>query len=113
LAIKKFVSIISEVTLWVEARVIILKKRMMMKAPSISILSNLFLLLALSGVSLKCSSASNDIRPTKEARIVNGENSDPSNRSFYVKSSIDRLDYTSDILCGATLIAPDIAITAA
>jgi secreted trypsin-like serine protease len=84
----------------------------MMKAPSISILSNLFLLLALSGGSLKCSSASDDI-PPKQARIVNGVGSDPTSRNFYVKSSIDRLDYTSDVLCGATLIAPDIAITAA
>ena len=88
---------------------------MMMKAPSISILSKLFLILALSGASFKCSSASDDTLPTKEVRklIVNGVGSDPTKRSFYVKSAIDRLDYTSDVLCGATLIAPDIAITAA
>ena len=101
----------------------------MMKAPSISILSKLFLILALSGASLKCSSASDDTLPTKEVRklivngvgsdptkrslIVNGVGSDPTKRSFYVKSAIDRLGYTSDVLCGATLIAPDIAITAA
>jgi len=52
------------------------------------------------------------LRP-KEPRIVNGYVSNPTRRSFYVKPAYDQHEYTPDVLCGATLIAPDIVITAA
>jgi len=62
---------------------------------------------------LKGSSASNEILDPKQSRIVNGNLSNPTSRSFYVKSAYDQYEYTADVLCGATLIAPDIVITAA
>lgn len=51
--------------------------------------------------------------PARKPRIVNGDKSNPSNRSFFAKAGYDQYSFTNDILCGATLIWSDIAITAA
>tara|TARA_B110001450_G_C17267727_1_gene338199 strand:+ start:32 stop:298 length:267 start_codon:yes stop_codon:yes gene_type:complete len=68
--------------------------------------------LILSTVTMNCSNAL-DQALLKEPRIVNGDRSFPTSRNFYVKSAYDQIGSTADVLCGATLIAPDIIITAA
>lgn len=68
--------------------------------------------LILSSVTMNCSNAL-DQALLKEPRIVNGDRSFPTSRNFYVKSAYDQIGSTADVLCGATLIAPDIIITAA
>ena len=93
--------------------------------PIVTILFNFLLFLALSGVSFDGISVaaedqledtlallSEDI-PARNPRIVNGEKSNPLSRSFYAKAGYDEYSFTSEILCGATLISSDIAITAA
>ena len=103
-----------------------------MKSTSITmILSNFLLVLALSSVILEGSRTSvaaedpledplalsllsDDLElPIPSARIVNGDKSEPSSRSFFAKAGYDQYTFTSEILCGATLINSDIAITAA
>ena len=96
----------------------------MKSTPIVEILFNFLLFLALSGDSLEGISVaaenqledplallSEDI-PARNL-IVNGQKSNPSSRSFYAKAGYDEYGWTSEILCGATLISSDIAITAA
>ena len=97
----------------------------MKSTPIVKILFNFLLFLALSGDSLEGISVaaenqledplallSGDI-PARNSRIVNGQKSNPSSRSFYAKAGYDEYSFTPEILCGATLINSDIAITAA
>lgn len=65
------------------------------------------------GNALSSSLPSTNSLPPKQPRIVNGDYSDNVSRSFFVKSAYDHFGYTADVLCGATLISPDIIITAA
>jgi len=51
--------------------------------------------------------------PTKQPRIVNGERAVPSDRPFFARAGYDSYFFTNEVLCGATLIWPDIAISAA
>jgi trypsin len=46
-------------------------------------------------------------------RIIQGDRADPSQRRFFAKSGYDNYAETSEILCGATLVSRDIAISAA
>lgn len=87
-------------------------------------ISKFFVLLAIYSCHSHCSVAAEDIfwdpiaripsdLPAKQARIVNGEKSNPSNRSFFAKAGYDEYSFTNEILCGATVIWSDILITAA
>eukprot|EP00531_Pseudo-nitzschia_arenysensis_P001977 CAMPEP_0116149134 /NCGR_PEP_ID=MMETSP0329-20121206/18761_1 /TAXON_ID=697910 /ORGANISM="Pseudo-nitzschia arenysensis, Strain B593" /LENGTH=541 /DNA_ID=CAMNT_0003645379 /DNA_START=65 /DNA_END=1690 /DNA_ORIENTATION=+ len=90
-----------------------------------TIISKLFLVLALSSSTFdRCSVVAQDgywepfahfpsDLPAKKPRIVNGARSDPSNARFFARAGYDEYFFTSDILCGSTLIWSDILITAA
>lgn len=45
--------------------------------------------------------------------IVNGDEIEPSKAAFFAKAGYDEYFFTNEVLCGATLIAPDILISAA
>ena len=45
--------------------------------------------------------------------ITNGEDADPSQYPFFVRSSYDNVGFTLDIICGASLIHTDMILTAA
>jgi hypothetical protein len=55
------------------------------------------------------STGPNDPQP----RIIQGDRADPSQRRFFALAGYDNYAETSEILCGATLVSRDIAITAA
>ena len=50
---------------------------------------------------------------TNRNLIVNGDNANPSDYQFFIKSQPDSLSHTNDVLCGASLIHSDMILTAA